>query len=617
MAADHVLSDGEILSSEEHEMQSDESEGELGEFDQETERGWTVVNRRGGTKRKNNTQSFEESVNKKNKSAGSTPEKTKATIKKKKRNRTSEKVVVPSHKSGVANEQKLLLRVICDILQEIRNYQNCQQKFKTADFQEIIRFLILGQPASLLSQNITLQTEVLRQKRILVIWLSCVSETDFISSNDHFKRLKSLQSSVEFSICHPGSDTFVKMGLEAFLEISDSTSPKRFSDKTFFHSPKEDFTKSHCLLTWQQLVENEYPLPSEITNTDNSSASVSADCCLPQHYFQLTKWPNVIDFNKEVSSYPLFSIDCEMVGVDGDDDALARISIIDEDLECVYTKLVQPSEPITNYRTKYSGITPELLQGISVTLEDVQKDLKQLLPANCILVGHSLDCDFKVVKLYHPYVIDTSLLFTPNATSRNKPGLKNVTKKILDIDVQVSTSGHDPTEDAMACMKLVKRKLEGGATLQLPWRDDKTSLLNVFHENSKPVAMIDKKSIVSLFARNLSDVVAVETDDEAVSQTSVLIIDSQFTFVQLHGMEKYYKKNKGDQDAYKKTLQTLDSHVCELVSNCCQGTLVFVVCGSSYIGDVRRLQTAIPQDVNALKEEVKKARTGHVVTLLK
>ena len=55
------------------------------------------------------------------------------------------------------------------------------------------------------------------------------------------------------------------------------------------------------------------------------------------------------------------AIDCEMVGVGLNEDALARVSIVDKKGEVLYDKYVKPEEPVTDYRTKVSGIRPENL----------------------------------------------------------------------------------------------------------------------------------------------------------------------------------------------------------------------------------------------------------------
>jgi DNA polymerase III epsilon subunit-like protein len=48
---------------------------------------------------------------------------------------------------------------------------------------------------------------------------------------------------------------------------------------------------------------------------------------------------------------------------------------------------------------RWSGITPENLANITVTLEDVQERIRALLPPNAILVGHSLESDLKALKV--------------------------------------------------------------------------------------------------------------------------------------------------------------------------------------------------------------------------
>lgn len=50
------------------------------------------------------------------------------------------------------------------------------------------------------------------------------------------------------------------------------------------------------------------------------------------------------------------------VGLGGVDSELARVSIVDKNGITVYDKYVKITEPVTDYRTKVSGILPEHLE---------------------------------------------------------------------------------------------------------------------------------------------------------------------------------------------------------------------------------------------------------------
>ena len=585
MATCAELSDGEILSSDDEKMEKEENSNEDDE-----DSGWTTVlsGPPAARKRKNSSEESDKKKKKRKRIPGNIPEM--------ETNKLSGLVLTPI--------QKQMLKMCCELVQSTQAAINGNQtSFKTSDFQALIRHLVLNEPR--VSGKMK-RADNLRSKRVVVVWLSCVSKVDF-EKKKNFQGLKALNPSVQFSIMHPGSDTYVKMGLEAFLDIEDPLNPPK--EVVTISVPQESYTRKHCLLSRDNMTLHEYPFP--IFNDGKVT--------LPPDFFQITDWSNSdTGFADEVSTYPLFSIDCEMVQTEDGEDGLARISVINEEMDCVLSKFIKPSQPIKDYRTKYSGIDEAMLVDVTVTLEDVQKELQQLLPSNCILIGHSLENDMKALKLCHPYVIDTSILFSPNALPKYKPALKHVTKKILDRDIQCGSNGHDPTEDAQACMELVKKKLES-SKLVIQWRDKKLSLLSLFQHNSQEVAMADKMSLIKLYARGMTtdNACAVDTDEQAIAESSELIMDAQFTFVQLHGVEQY-KRDEDDSsnDGLKRELDVLDSHVCELVGSCCQGTLVFVVCGSGYIGVVRRLQKASAPR-GTLKKEVIVARTGHVVALLK
>lgn len=79
--------------------------------------------------------------------------------------------------------------------------------------------------------------------------------------------------------------------------------------------------------------------------------------------------------------------------------------------QIIYDSLVKPENMITNYLTRYSGITEEMLNNVTVTLHNVQQTLRTILPADAILVGQSLNSDLHTLKMMHPYIIDTSVIF--------------------------------------------------------------------------------------------------------------------------------------------------------------------------------------------------------------
>ncbi|EJW78643.1 hypothetical protein WUBG_10450, partial [Wuchereria bancrofti] len=99
---------------------------------------------------------------------------------------------------------------------------------------------------------------------------------------------------------------------------------------------------------------------------------------------------------KENELTNVLGIDCEYVGVgiDGSDNMLARISIVNMQGQCIYDKYVKPRENITDYRTAISGIRPiNLVNG--EPFQKVQSEVHKLLSGRTV-VGHSLKNDFKV-----------------------------------------------------------------------------------------------------------------------------------------------------------------------------------------------------------------------------
>lgn len=157
------------------------------------------------------------------------------------------------------------------------------------------------------------------------------------------------------------------------------------------------------------------------------------------------------------------AIDCEMVGVGPNPDresALARISIVDYNGHQLYDSFVLPKEPVTDYRTHVSGITPQLLRSAR-TLEVVQADVAKLLDGR-ILIGHAIKNDLNALLLGHPKrdIRDTCKYPPYRAIAKGRsPALKRLAQQLLGIAIQGGQ--HSSVEDARATMLLFRRDKEG------------------------------------------------------------------------------------------------------------------------------------------------------------
>lgn len=208
----------------------------------------------------------------------------------------------------------------------------------------------------------------------------------------------------------------------------------------------EIFPRTQLLLSALQMVDEGYPLPlrGELANRYKD--------------FVLTK-----DAYKEVSAKsPMFALDCEMCRTSAGVNELTRISIINENHESIYETLVCPQNKIVDYLTQYSGITPEMMKNVTKTLPQVQDDVRRLLPADGILVGQSLQSDLMAMRMMHPYVIDTSVIFNISGDRRRKSKLQALASEFLGETIQKNPLGHDSIEDCSASLKLTKLKLTRG-----------------------------------------------------------------------------------------------------------------------------------------------------------
>ena len=149
---------------------------------------------------------------------------------------------------------------------------------------------------------------------------------------------------------------------------------------------------------------------------------------------------------------------------------LTRMSILSfPDCRILEDTFIRPGDPVIDYNTCHSGVTadnlypqdpansPPVLDGIA----EARRKLWEYCDANTIIIGHGLDHDLKCLRLLHPKIIDTGILFSTQLGA--KPRLKTLAEEELNWSIQQESGGsggHDSVEDCRTCIALVLKFLE-------------------------------------------------------------------------------------------------------------------------------------------------------------
>ncbi|KAF3928076.1 hypothetical protein AA313_de0202711 [Arthrobotrys entomopaga] len=301
-------------------------------------------------------------------------------------------------------------------------------------------------------------------------------------------------------------------------EDDGNNSPHRKRSRKPKAKPTPRLKITEILLSLDDLVENEYPLHS-------TYAPKTTIPPFPESWFEtdLSTTPErIVQSGSILEGYTLYSLDCEMVKTESGP-TLARISIIDWDGKVILDELVKPNEPVQDYLTVFSGITPQMLKDVTTTLADIQQKLKELLNGNVILLGQSLNSDLTALKWRHPWIVDTSVIYDHPRGKPMKPALKWLSQKYLKKDIQrgtaTATGGHDSVEDARACLDLVKLKLERGkdfGSAASSFESIFTKLSQVQQPKPRMGAVVDYGDPEKKYASLAQYIKRVEDDDGVV-----------------------------------------------------------------------------------------------------
>ena len=166
----------------------------------------------------------------------------------------------------------------------------------------------------------------------------------------------------------------------------------------------------------------------------------------------------------EEQHHSVVSLDCEMAyTLNGTE--LVRLTVLDASNRLLLDYLVRPKTEITDYNTRFSGITKEMFETAStVSFDEALELLKLFVSRTTVIIGHGLENDLVALRLIHHRCFDTALLYPHPRGRPYRLGLKDLMRRETGMDIQTAgEQGHSSHEDAAAACILVRKRVRGDA----------------------------------------------------------------------------------------------------------------------------------------------------------
>ncbi|XP_028395179.1 uncharacterized exonuclease C637.09-like [Dendronephthya gigantea] len=446
---------------------------------------------------------------------------------------------------------------------DLGNLPKNKKEIKIKEIQQLIKSSLLK------SEGLPNWVQTLDRScvdRVAVVLMKYVTAEMFTKYEDSMPKLSKMFD-VVLPYLNDGHHVFIESPAHSLLSVIRK--PKSIQTEQGEINPMLLHAKDY-ILTESQLIKNDFLIPGLSKDAEDFFTIPSSTTTEPS------------------PSSKMFAIDCEMC-MSSEGKELTRISVIDSTHQVIYDTLVKPENTITDYLTRYSGITKSDLSDVKTTLEDVQAKLKEIIPPDAILVGHSLEFDFFSLQFFHNKVIDTSVIYQDSRGFGFKPSLKYLAKKYLKENIQKNSQGHCSIEDARTCMHLVQLKITRGPDFGVNNERHEMSFFDHLREVSKRTGvMVDRKSNIKQYS-GCADSIPCSCDEEVVKNVIEVLPEYDYIWSQFHNMDSLKTANVLDDDI-KSVLQKMDENVNEIHQNLPKGTLFVVILGAANTSQIRRLR---------------------------
>ncbi|RLN66859.1 hypothetical protein BBJ28_00007752 [Nothophytophthora sp. Chile5] len=212
----------------------------------------------------------------------------------------------------------------------------------------------------------------------------------------------------------------------------------------------------------------------------------------------------------------LLALDCEMCrttkGVE-----LTRLTLIDSGEQVLLDEYVRPKNPIVDYCTQYSGITCDIMEATTMRLAEIQQRFLELVPAEAILVGHSIENDLQALRVLHRRVIDTTTIYPHPKGPPFRSALRFLTSQYLHRAIQTGTDGHCSVEDAVATLQLAQLKIKRGPTFpSIEHEYKQKKVMNELARAKKSALIVDSQRACRSLSGGVACIIPREASDEVV-----------------------------------------------------------------------------------------------------